>query len=304
MSTTISVDTISQIHEALGLPKPMHPLVSVVRSKDVTQSPNVKGLKVVINLYQVGFKKDGCGELTYGRNTYDYQEGTLIFVAPGQVMEMSGEAGNASETLEDWTLCFHPDLIRSSELTDKMDSYSFFSYDSNEALHLSDRERKTIEDLNVKIEDEYSLNLDRHSQTLIISNIELVLDYCLRFYGSQFISRANLNSDAVSKFERLLKQYYKSERVVELGVPTVSYCAKELGLSSNYLSDMLKKETGKTAQAHIHLHIVDKAKNRLLNSSNSISEIGYDLGFEYPQHFSNLFKSKTGFSPKEYRSLN
>lgn len=304
MSQTISVDSISQIHEALGLPKPLHPLITVVRSKDVKEAPDLMGVKVVINLYQVGFKKGGCGELTYGRNTYDYQEGTLIFVAPGQVMEVNGDVEIGDESLEDWTLCFHPDLIRSSDLGEKIDQYSFFSYDSNEALHLSDRERNTIEELIAKIVDEYSLNLDRHSQNLIISNIELVLDYCLRFYDRQFITRTNLNSDAVSKFERLLKQYYQANKAVELGIPTVSYCAKELNLSSNYLSDMLKKETGKTAQEHIHLHIVDKAKNRLLNSSNSISEIGYDLGFEYPQHFSNLFKSKTGFSPKEYRSLN
>jgi AraC-like DNA-binding protein len=171
----------------------------------------------------------------------------------------------------------------------------------NEALHLSNDERNTLEELLDKIEKEYSQNLDRHSQNLIISNIELLLDYCIRFYDRQFYTRSNLNVDVVSRFENLLKDYYKTDKVIDLGIPSVKYCALELNLSTNYLSDLLKKETGKTAQEHIHLFVIEKAKNHLLNSSNSISEIGYKLGFEYPQHFSNLFKSKTGFSPSEYR---
>jgi AraC-like DNA-binding protein len=205
---------------------------------------------------------------------------------------------------EGWTLAFHPDLIRKSNLANKIDTYSFFQYDVNEALHLSDDERKTLEELLDKIEKEYSQNLDRHSQNLIISNIELLLDYCIRFYDRQFYTRSNLNVDVVSRFENLLKDYYKTDKVIDLGIPSVKYCAQELNLSTNYLSDLLKKETGKTAQEHIHLFVIEKAKNYLLNSSNSISEIGYDLGFEYPQHFSNLFKSKTGLSPSEYRNMN
>jgi AraC-like DNA-binding protein len=211
---------------------------------------------------------------------------------------------NETNNDKGWTLAFHPDLISKSKLSDKMDGYSFFYYDVNEALHLSNEELNTIECLLDKIVKEYSQNLDKHSQNLIISNIELLLDYCMRFYDRQFYTRTNLNTDIVSKFERLLKVYYRSDKVQNLGIPTVHFLAKEMSLSSNYLSDLLKKETGKTAQEHIHLFVIEKAKNILLNSNRSISEIGYSLGFEYPQHFSNLFKSKTGISPGKFRNLN
>lgn len=304
MSEIFVIDTISQAHQSVGLPVPKHPLVTVVYTRDFNPTVNFQNVKVVNNLFQITLKQAGCGNLLYGKNTYDYEEGTLVFTSPGQVTIFEGEISTDNENLEGWTLAFHPDLIRKSSLADKMSQYSFFNYEVNEALHLSDDERKTIEDILAKIVKEYSQNLDKHSQNLIISNIELLLDYCTRFYDRQFYTRTNLNSDVVSKFERLLKKYYQSEKVHDIGIPSVKYCAKELNLSSNYLSDLLKKETGKTAQEHIHLFIIDKAKNNLLNSNNTISEIGYELGFEYPQHFSNLFKSKTGLSPSEFRSLN
>ncbi len=304
MSETYVIDTISQAHQSVGLPAPKHPLVTVVYTRDFNPTVNFQNVKVVNNLFQITLKQAGCGNLLYGKNTYDYEEGTLIFTAPGQVTTFEGEFPTDSGATDGWTLAFHPDLIRKSTLGEKIDNYSYFNYEVNEALHLSIDERNTIEDLLEKIVKEYSQNLDRHSQKLIISNIELLLDYCLRFYERQFYTRTNLNCDIVSRFERLLKNYYKSEKVTEYGIPSVNYCAKILNLSSNYLSDLLKKETGKTAQEHIHLLIVNKAKNSLLNSSKSISEIGYELGFEYPQHFSSLFKTKTGFSPKEYRNLN
>lgn len=298
------INTISQAHQAMGLPKPKHPLVSVVQTKDFNSSLDFNGVKIINQLYQVTLKQLGCGHLFYGRNTYDYEEGTLVFTSPGQVTTFEGEMPPVDNNDKGWILAFHPDLIRQSTLSDKIDGYSFFSYDVNEALHLSEEELETIEELLDKIVKEYSLNLDKHSQNLIISNIELLLDYCTRFYDRQFYTRTNLNSDIVSKFERLLKAYYKTDVVQEFGVPNVQYLANELNLSSNYLSDLLKKETGKTAQEHIHLFVIDKAKNILLNSGIAISEIGYSLGFEYPQHFSNLFKSKTGMSPSEFRSLN
>ncbi len=299
-----TIDSISQAHQAMGLPKPKHPLVSVVYTKDFKSEIDFNGVKIINNLYQITLKQLGCGNLYYGKNSYDYEEGTLVFASPGQVTMFEGEMPADNTDDEGWTLAFHPDLIRKSTLSDKIDRYSFFNYDVNEALHLSEDELKTITELLDKIIKEYSQNLDKHSQNLIISNIELVLDYCTRFYDRQFYTRANLNSDIVSKFERLLKAYYQAEAVNELGLPNVQYLANELNLSSNYLSDLLKKETGKTAQEHIHHYVIDKAKNILLNSGNSISEIGYSLGFEYPQHFSNLFKSKTGMSPSEYRNLN
>lgn len=304
MSKTIVLDSISQVHQLLGLPKPKHPLVSVVRPKDVQRFSEFKEAKVVVNLYQIILKQGMCGTLIYGRNSYDYEEGTLVFTAPGQVMEYEGEMERGETGLEGWTLAFHPDLIRKSDLANKIDAYTFFNYDVHEALHLSDDERITIEELLDKITKEYGQQLDRHSQHLINANIELLLDYCLRFYDRQFYTRTNLNTDIVSKFERLLRSYYQTDKVTKLGVPTVNYCASELSLSANYLSDLLKKETGKSTQEHIHLFIIEKAKNTLLNSTDSISEIGFALGFDYPQHFSNLFKSKTGLSPRAYRNMN
>lgn len=305
MSKTFVINSISQVHQSLGLAKPKHPLVTVVYERDIKAVSDFQEVKVVNNLYQVTMKsKIDCGKLQYGKNSYDYEEGTLVFTAPGQVTEYTGEYDIGNQENDGWVLGFHPDLIRKAALAEKMNRYTFFNYDVNEALHLSDDERNTIEELLEKIIKEYSQNLDRHSQHLIISNIELLLDYCLRFYDRQFYTRTNLNSDIVSKFERLLKEYYQSDMVIDLGLPNVNYCAKELNLSSNYLSDLLKKETGKTAQEHIHLFVIDKAKNFLLNSSDSISEIAYSLGFEYPQHFSNLFKSKTGISPRKYRTMN
>lgn len=305
MSNTFIINSISQAHESLGLAKPKHPLVTVVYARDIKSASDFQEVKVVNNLYQISLKstKD-CGRLQYGKNSYDYEEGTLVFTSPGQVTEYTGEFEIGNQENEGWTLAFHPDLIRKSGLADKINRYTFFSYDVKEALHLSDEERNTIEELLDKIIKEYSQNLDRHSQHLIISNIELLLDYCLRFYDRQFYTRTNLNSDIVSRFERLLKGYYQNDSAIDLGLPSVNYCAKKLNLSPNYLSDLLKKETGKTAQEHIHLFVVDKAKNILLNSNDSVSEIAYNLGFEYPQHFSNLFKSKTGFSPRDYRNMN
>ncbi len=299
-----NIDTISKAHDVMGLPKPKHPLVSVVKTKDVRPTVDFRGLKVVDYLYQITLKDMGCGNLYYGKNSYDYEEGTLVFTSPGQVTMFEGEMPAEEDNTKGWILAFHPDLIRKSSLGDKIGNYSFFNYDVNEALHLSEEELNTIEDLLNKIVKEYSQNLDKHSQNLIISNIELLLDYCTRFYDRQFYTRSNLNSDTVSKFERLLKKYYEAEEALNSGLPTVQYFANHLNFTSSYLSDLLKKETGKTAQEHIHLYVIDRAKNILLNSGNSISEIGYSLGFEYPQHFSNLFRTKTGMSPSEFRNLN
>jgi AraC-like DNA-binding protein len=301
---SFEINTISQAHQSVGLPAPKHPLVSVVNTADYKPTIDFRGLKVINNLYQITLKQLGCGNLMYGKNSYDYEEGTLVFTSPGQVTIFEGEMPTDGNANNGWTLAFHPDLIRKSSLAEKMSHYSFFNYEVNEALHLSEEELGTIEDLLDKIVKEYSQNLDKHSQNLIISNIELLLDYCTRFYDRQFYTRTNLNLDYVSKFEKLLKGYYESKEVIVERLPSVKYLARELSFSPNYLSDLLKKETGKTAQEHIHLFVIEKAKNKLLNSKNSISEIGFSLGFEYPQHFSNLFKAKSGMSPSDYRNLN
>ncbi|MEN0045616.1 MAG: helix-turn-helix domain-containing protein [Bacteroidota bacterium] len=302
---TIEISKISQMHQMAGLPKPNHQLVSVIHNRDIKSVSSLQGVKIINHLYVVIFKSSNiCSSFFYGRNSYDHEEGTLVFTSPGQVMEFSNDTREEEIDPDGWSLVFHPNIFRKSDLTDKINKYSFFHYDSNEALHLSDQERLTIEDLLNKIIQEYNQKLDQHSQHLIVANIELFLDYCLRFYDRQFFSRANLNSDIVSRFERFLINYYESDQALQDGTPSVDYCAKKLNLSPNYLSDLLKKETGKTALEHIHFRLIERAKNSLLNSSDTISGIAYSLGFEYPQRFSNLFKSKTGMSPKKYRYLN
>lgn len=304
MKNTIHIQSVSQLHRLVDLPKPKHPLVSVEKELEFKNLSDLIGVKIISDLYLIVFKEGTCGKLTYGHNSYDFEEGTLIFFAPGQVMQYEGNLEQDLDHKEAWRLAFHPDLIRKSELGNQIDAYSFFNYDLNEGLHLSETEKNTVEEILAKVVNEYNQHIDKHSQRLIIANIHLLLDYCSRYYDRQFYTRSNLNSDLVSKFERLLKTYYQTSKVHDLGVPSVSFCASELNLSPNYLSDLLKRETGKSAQEHIHAFIIEKAKNKLLNSSNSISEIGYSLGFEYPSNFSNLFKSKTGISPKEFRNLN
>ena len=202
------------------------------------------------------------------------------------------------------TLLFHPDLIRKTELGNKIDRYSFFDYATNEALHVSDDEKTSVTEIVNKIEKEYNNNIDAHSQTLIISNLELLLNYCTRYYDRQFYTRTNFNKDLVSQFEQFLKNYYQSDKPIEIGFPTVQYCGHSLNMSPKYLSDLLRKETGRNTQDHIHQFVIDKAKTILLNSNKSVSEIAYELGFEYPQYFSKMFKKKTAMSPIEFRNLN
>ena len=226
----------------------------------------------------------------------------MILTGPGQVITMSETI--ITEETGGWSLYFHRDLIRKSDLGRKIDKYNFFSYEANEALHLSEDEKEILTDCIHKIEKEITQNIDKHSQNLIISNIELLLNYCTRFYDRQFYTRTNMNKDIVTKFEKLLSDYYDSELQLENGVPTVKYCAEKLNHSANYLSDLLKKETGRNAMDHIHFFVIEKAKTILLNSQDTVSEIAYDLGFEYPQSFGKLFKNKTGISPARYRSLN
>ncbi|WP_409286218.1 helix-turn-helix domain-containing protein [Pontibacter sp. G13] len=224
----------------------------------------------------------------------------MVFTRPGQIIEVpkpkihSGSSG--------WTLIFHPDLIRGSELGRKIGSYSFFSYETHEALHLSDHEQTSVTDLIQKIQEEYTQNLDRHSHDLMVNTLGLLLDYCTRYYDRQFFTRTLQNRDIVSRFEALLIDYFEAGKPVEIGVPTVSYCGEALNMSAHYLSDLLKKETGKSALEHIHFHLIDRAKNHLLASDIPVGQVAYDLGFNYPNHFSKLFKAKTGMSPVEYRA--
>ena len=256
-----------------------------------------------MGFYTIMLKSNPCGRLKYGREYCDFEEGTLVCIAPNQVGYIDNE-GEEQNKVEGWGLFFHPDLIRGTSLGNKMKEYSFFSYEVNEALHVSEKEKQTLYDCITKIETELSQNIDHHSRNLIVSNIELLLNYCVRYYDRQFITRKNKSQDILIKFENVLTDYFQSGKLKGNGLPTVKYCAEQLFLSSNYLSDLLKKETGKNAQDHIHHYLIEEAKNSLLNSKATVSEIAFNLGFEYPQYFSKLFKSKTGKTPAEYRNPN
>lgn len=304
MSNIIRIDTITEVHETLGLEKPAHPLVSVIPIDDRVTNFDYGDATYVLGFYQVSLKAGICGNITYGRNSYDYQDGSIVFTKPEQAMSMSVQDTQSEQEAEGWILLFHPDLIRKSKLGRNIENYSFFSYEVHEALHLSEKEKKSLTELVKKIESEYRQNIDRHTQKLIIANIELILDYCTRYYDRQFYVRTNLNQDVVTQFENLLRAYFASEASLEFGLPTVKYCGEQLNMSPSYLSDLLKKETGKTAQQHIQDTLIDRAKTLLLSSNEQISQIAYGLGFEYPQHFSKLFKVHTGMNPTEYRRIN
>jgi AraC-like DNA-binding protein len=292
------IDTVKQYNDYAGVDT-LHPLVSVVNFNEV---PTIQHFRRQIGLYAVFLKNIKCGDMTYGCQPYDYEDGTLVFVSPGQVygIDSKGVAIKPSG----YGLVFHPDLIKGSQLGKTIKDYNFFSYEVSEALHLSKKERKTIVECLEKIGEEIDLNIDKHSKTLIVSNIELFLNYCMRYYDRQFITRTNVNRDILIRFESLLDDYFKSEKTLTLGLPTVAYCAAELFLSPNYFGDLIKKETGNTALDYIQNKLIDEAKNKIFDHSKTLSEIAADLGFKYQQHFTRLFKQKTGITPNEYRSLN
>lgn len=298
MEEIIKLDNVAQYNLMRGV-ETLHPLITVL---DLSKAKPMPAKTFNFGLYAVYLKELNCGELKYGRNQYDYQEGTLVFIAPGQILGVQPNV----KTFEPkgWALLFHPDLIKGTSLGKQIQDYSFFSYDVNEALHLSDKERQVILDCFAKIEYELHHTIDKHSKKLIASNIELFLNYCTRFYDRQFITRDNAHQGILEKFENLLNNYFTSEKPAAIGLPSVAYCAGELNLSPNYFGDVVKKETGKSPQEYIQSKIIDVAKERIFDISKSVSEIAYELGFKYPQHFTRLFKQKVGVSPNEYRSLN
>lgn len=298
MTELVRLRTITQVHELLKLPKPMHPLISVIQhTDDIPQS--ISGVSIVTEFYMISFKKSISGSLSYGRQGYDFQEGTLIFTAPEQVLK--NEEGEFQTDPDGWSIIFHPDLIRPFELTRLIGKYTFFSYDVIEALHVSETERLSLQQLVDKINVEINQNIDQHTQRLLVSTLGLILDYCTRFFDRQFYTRTHVNKDVASRFSEILYNYYIDQRHLEQGIPTVAYCGKEMGFSPNYLSDLLKKETGKNTSEHIHSYIVEKAKTELIQSKVAVGQVAYDLGFEYPSHFSKLFKRETGMTPTEYR---
>lgn len=274
----------------------LHPLVSVV---DLSKADPRQGSRMYFGFYTVFLKDVKCGDLVYGRHTYDYQEGTLVFLAPGQVAGMNSNG----ETYQPkgYALIFHADLIHGTALGRHIQDYTFFGYQSYEALHLSGRERQIVLDCFAKIEYELEQNIDTHSKRLIVSNIELFLNYCVRFYDRQFITRNHVHSGTLERFEQLLNAYYQTDKPQRLGLPSVAHCAGELNLSPNYFGDLVKKETGKTAQEYIQSKVMEVAKELIVDQGKSVSQIAYELGFKYPQHFMRLFKQRVGQSPNDYR---
>lgn len=293
----LNIETVTQYNDMLDVVT-LHPLVSVI---DLSKAKPMKHMRHTFSFYTVYLKDEKNCDLLYGRQRYDYQKGSVICLAPGQVIGIE-DTGEEFQP-KGWALCFDPDLIVGTSLARSMKEYSFFSYEVNEALHLSERERELFVDCLDKIRHELEHAIDRHSKRLITIHIETLLDYCLRFYERQFITRTNANQDILSRFERLLDDYFRSEKAQDNGLPTVKYCAGELCLSPNYFGDLIKKETGKSAQEYIQFKVMEVAKELVLNPEKSISQIAYELGFQYPQHFTRLFKKLTGYTPNEYRSV-
>lgn len=297
MDKIIRLDTVDDYNKLFGF-ETRHPLVSVVDLKDATRVP--KRFTVNYGIYAVFLKDTRCGTLRYGRQKYDYQEGTVTSFAPGQVVETEMDE-NVKPAARG--VLFHPDIIKGTSLGQEIRSYSFFSYSSNEALHLSLREREIFSDCLDKISLELDHSIDRLSKRLISRNIQLLLDYCLRFYERQFITRAETNGTVLSRFENLLDEYFENSSAQTEGLPTVRYFADKVCLSPNYFGDLVKKETGKTPQEYIQNKIIDLAKEMIIGTDKTVSEIAYELGFQYSQHFSRIFKKNVGCTPLEYRKM-
>ena len=297
MDDILKFDTVSQ-YNVFNKNETMHPLVGVV---DLSKAAPRQLRRMSYGFYVVFLKEIKCGDLKYGISNYDYEEGTLVFLAPGQVIGSHGEDYYQPQGL---ALVFHADFIHGTSLGRHINDYSFFSYTTNEALHLSERERQIILDCFSKIRYELEHGVDKHSKKLIVTNIELFLNYCIRFYDRQFITRENSVKGILERFETLLNDFFLSDKPQTVGLPSVAYCASELNLSPNYFGDLIKKETGKTAQEFIQLKLIDAAKEKIFDVKKSLSEVAYELGFKYPQHFSRFFKQHVGVSPNEYRNLN
>ena len=289
------INSVSELHRLMSLPKPYHPLITLLNHADETKTEDFGGQKLVLNFYNITIKKSFQGQMKYGKGFYDFDEGSMSFISPGQVLTVDSEN---ERNKEGWTLLFHPDLIRGFPLSSNIKKYGFFSYGVNEALHLSEKEEKMIENLVQNIEQEYCASVDLHSQNVIVSSLELLLNYCNRFYSRQFITRKMATTDLLQKFEKLLEEKFKTEKI---SLPTVKNLAEELNVSADYLSDMLRTSTGQNTQQHIHAVLIEKAKEKLSTTELTVNEIAYELGFEHAQSFSKLFKIKTEMTPMEFR---
>lgn len=299
METIIHLDTVDKYNQLYGL-ETLHPLVSVV---DFTRaSKGANHIQMDYGLYALFLKGGKECDIKYGRCSYDYQQGTIVSFAPGQIIEVNMIENEVRPKV--YGLIFHPDLIRGTSLGQNIKSYGFFSYAVHEALHLSERERSVIMDCLAKIQSELEHGIDKHSKQLISMNIELLLNYCMRFYERQFITREDVSRDILQKFESHIDTYFYNKQSQDRGLPSVKYFADSVHLSANYFGDLIKKETGKSAQEYIHFKLIEHAKDLIIQSSKTMSEIAYELGFAYPQHFGRLFKKQTGMTPNEFRAAN
>ncbi|PRY52665.1 AraC family transcriptional regulator [Arcticibacter pallidicorallinus] len=290
-------NSLSRLHKALGMPAPVHPLVSLINNADGTIPLEKLPSPHILSFYKISYKMNFQGKFKYGQHYYDFDEGGMFFVSPNQItgghVPLSDQSG--------YTLLFHPDFLLGYELARKIKEYGFFSYSIHEALHLSEKEKDTIIAVFQSIEEELRDRIDNFSQDVVISQIELLLNYANRFYNRQFITRKAVSSDLLQKVEEILQGYFQSTHSQKHGLPTVQFLSAQLNVSGSYLSDMLRSLTGQNAQQHIHSHLIEKAKEQLSTSHASISEIAYELGFEHPQSFTKLFKLKTSVSPLDFR---
>lgn len=297
MSDIIKINSIDEYCKSFGLPT-LHPQVSIM---DLSEAEPIRRSITNLGFYAVQLKDLECGNLVYGRAQYDYQEGTLVCIAPGQVIGHEDDGKMFQPTSH--ILAFHPDFIRGTILGQLIDDYKFFSYQAHEALHLSEREKEIVLNCLRQIKDELSIGImDRHTKSLIIDQIKLLLDYSLRFYDRQFLTRENINKDVLVRFENIVSQHFRSKQEKEL--PSVQFIAQRLKMSPDYLSDLIKRSTGTSPLQYIHLKLIDEAKERLLDTTVSVSEVAYGLGFQHPQHFTRLFKKMVGMTPNEYRMSN
>ena len=297
-----NIDSILQFHRLLSLPDPLHPMISVIHLEDIRFKKDSVLEKFSTGFYSISLKKDVMAKMKYGQNQYDFDKGVLSFTAPKQIqnLDLSDVDSDNNGAGNGFALLFHPDFLGKHSVASTIKNYGFFSYSSNEALHLSEKEEQNILEIFLKIEQEYQ-HIDKHTQEIIVAQIDLLLSYCNRFYERQFITRKPANNDILIKMENLLNDYFNNEKSMKEGIPTVDYFASQLNLSPHYLSDMLRFLTGQSTQQHIQNKLIEKAKEFLLTTKLSVAEIAYHLGFEYPQSFNKLFKKKTEISPLEFR---
>lgn len=295
-NTPLKISSISEMHDLLHLPKPLHPLVSLVDNRKMSIEKEFLTKSFLLNFYKISYKYSTVGKMGYGQGYYDFNEGGMMFTAPGQILSVDVDAEYCGNTL-----LIHPDFLRSYPLAKNIKNFGFFSYDTNEALHLSDQEKIIITDLLDSIKNELNTAIDEVSQDVIVSYIEVLLNYSNRFYKRQFITRKAINSDLLTKMDTILEDYFNQQETLQKGLPTVEFLASSLSVSPNYLSDMLRNLTGQNTQQHIHEKLIEKAKEYLTSTNFSVSEVAYALGFEHPQSFNKLFKKKTDKTPLNYR---